>query len=139
MALSAFDDGEAPPREDDLMTVLEKAGPLWTAFVDGVGERVDGMRPRWIFSGAKYGWSLRLMKGDRILTYVTPQQGRFLVGVVLGEKALGAQARAGLRPAALKIIDDAPRYAEGRGIRVTVANRRDLVVALQIAALKPVS
>lgn len=137
MALSAFDDKRTPPREDDLMAVLKAAGPLWTAFVEGVGARAGGVRPRWNFSGAKFGWSLRLVKGDRILSYLTPQSGRFLVGVVLGEKAVGA--RAGLGSAALKFIDAAPRYAEGRGIRVAVATRRDLVVALQIAGLKPTS
>jgi uncharacterized protein DUF3788 len=118
------------------MKVLGKSGPLWSAFIDGVADTSGPVRQRWNFSGAKFGWSLRLMKGDRILTYVTPQKGRFLVGVVLGEKAVQAAARAQVHPTALKVIHDAPRYAEGRGIRITVASRRDLTVALQIAALK---
>jgi len=139
MALSAFAEDGTPPQPDDVMKVLGKSGALWSAFVDGVAEKSGPVRQRWNFSGAKFGWSLRLMKGDRILTYVTPQKGRFLVGVALGEKAVQAAAHAHVGPMALKIINDAPRYAEGRGIRLTVASRSDLAVALQIAALKSAS
>lgn len=136
MALSAFAKAGIPPSPDDLAGTLGKSASLWTGFLEGATASAGTVRQVWNFSGAKFGWSLRLMKGDRILAYVTPQEGRFLVGVVLGEKAIQAADPKRLRPAARKLIDDAPRYAEGRGIRMTVAKRTDLAVALQLVALK---
>jgi hypothetical protein len=138
MALSAFDDKGSPPQPEELMTVLGTSGEWWAAFVRGVEQIAGAVEQRWTYSGPKYGWSMRLLRRDRVLTYLTPQPGRFLVGVVLGEKAVQAGLRADLRPAALKSIEDAPRYAEGRGVRVTVESASDMEVALQIAALKTV-
>ena len=136
MALSAFANAAAPPSRADLMKVLGKAAPLWTAFVDGIEQQGGTTRQRWNFSGATFGWSLRLMKGDRILTYVTPQDGRFFVGLVLGKKVTQPDTVKRLSPAAAKLIDNAPQYAEGRGLRMEVASRGALRTALELAALK---
>ena len=76
------------------------------------------------------------MKGDRILTYVTPQNGRFLVGLVLGKKVIQPDTVKRLSAAAAKLIENAPQYAEGRGLRMEVASRAALRTALEIAALK---
>ena len=139
MALSAFATDGTPPRPEDLKKTLGKAGALWAGFVGGVEAKVPSLQQRWNYSGAKFGWSLRLMKRNRILVYMTPQDGRFLVGVVLGNKAVEAADHERLSPMARKAIDSAPRYAEGRGIRLTVASRRDLTAALQLVALKAAS
>jgi hypothetical protein len=56
--------------------------------------------------------------------------------VVLGEKAAKAASDAALPQAVLKVIDEAPRYGEGRGIRMQVATAADLEVARMLAALK---
>jgi hypothetical protein len=136
MALSAFADAGAQPNRADLKKILGKAAPLWTAFVDGVEQQAGTLRQRWNFSGATFGWSLRLMKGERILTYVTPQQGRFLVGLVLGKKVTQPDSVKRLSVAAAKLIENAPQYAEGRGLRMEVASRAALRTALEIAALK---
>ena len=60
----------------------------------------------------------------------------FLVGVVLGEKAAKAAPASGLPAAVFQLIEEAPRYAEGRGFRLPVAAREDLAAAQQLAALK---
>ena len=118
------------------MKVLGKQGVLWTAFVAGVEKQAPSARQNWNFSGAKYGWSMRLMKGDRVLVYLTPQDGAFMVGVALGERAVRAGANARLSAKARKAIADAPRYAEGRGIRFAIATRTDVTAALQLVELK---
>jgi len=81
-------------------------------------------------------WSLRLRRTARVSLYLIPQTEHFLVGVVLGEKAVRAAPDSDLSAAVLELIDKAPRYAEGRGFRLPVATRDDLAAAERLAGLK---
>ena len=135
MALSAFDDKSHRPGGDELKRTLGKSAPLWDQLIGETREVHASIKGEWNFAGAKYGWSLRLKQRDRVVLYMTPQAGQFLFGMALGEKAVAA---AGTRlPVSVRtLIDDAPRYAEGRGIRFTVTRRADVAAARRLAALK---
>jgi hypothetical protein len=135
MALSALDDRAREPTPSDLRRVLAVADPLWRQLVSHASESFPPVTGQWGHS-ARGGWSLRLKRHDRVLLYLTPQASAILVGVVLGEKAAQAAHAAGLPGPVLDLIDEAPRYAEGRGIRLTVATDADLTVAKQLLALK---
>jgi hypothetical protein len=136
MALSAFADGSHLPTQAEIDNVLGRSAVLWAQLVDAVGKNSGGVTQTWSFSNAKYGWSLRLKKKDRIVLYMTPQRRRFLVGVVLGTGVSTGSRQDRISPSARTLIDEAPRYAEGRGIRFSVRTRHDLQVALELAALK---
>jgi hypothetical protein len=119
--------------------VREVLGPsqaLWSRLLAQASAQCPGLAQEWHFAGPKYGWSLRLKQKDRIVLHVTPGNARFLVGVVLGGKALAGARTGGLSKAALAILEAAPRYAEGAGIRMSVSSAADLRVALQFLALK---
>ena len=136
MALSAFDDPARPPTPAAVRRCLGEAAPLWAELVAHVAGTCPPVEEVWNFAGAKFGWSLRLKRAERILVYLTPQDGRFLVGLVLGEKAVAEAAKRGLPPAVLALLDAAPRYAEGRGIRLTIAPGDDLETVRHLVALK---
>ena len=136
MALSAFDDRSHPPADADLRAVLGDAAELWDELIRHVRETHAPIGEHWNFAGAKYGWSLRLRHKDRIVLYLTPQAGAFLAGLVLGEKAVAAANARGLPPSVLALVDAAPRYAEGRGIRVRVTTRDDLAAVQELVAVK---
>ena len=136
MALSAFDDPDVPPTPAMVCRCLGEAAPLWTNLVAHVASTCPPLEELWSFAGAKFGWSLRLKRAGRVLVYLTPQEGRFLVGLVLGEKAVASAAGRGLPPAVLALLDAAPRYAEGRGIRLAIAPGDDLGAVRQLVALK---
>ena len=61
------------------------------------------------------------------------QSNQFLVSFALGEKAVAAAEAARLPATILEAIAAAPRYAEGRGVRIAVTNAR-LVPALTTLA-----
>ncbi|HEY5169687.1 MAG TPA: DUF3788 family protein [Thermoleophilia bacterium] len=136
MALSAFDDVSSPPQPAAVSEVLGPSARLWDQLVSAVTESHPPTVALWNFAGVKYGWSLRLKRRDRNLLHLTPQPGTFLLGVVLGEKAALAAHRGELPKAVLKVIDEAPRYGEGRGIRMQVATTADLETARMLTALK---
>jgi len=58
--------------------------------------------------------------------YLIPQLEAFLVGVVLGDRALSLLRRGDLNPEVLSLIDEAPRYGEGTGFRIPVASAGDI-------------
>jgi hypothetical protein len=136
VALSAFDDRSRPPTARELKNVLRGTAGLWRELVAQVSQNHGPITELWNFAGAQFGWSLRLKRKDRVVVYMTPQAGHFLVGVVLGDKAVERAHEVGLPEAVFKLIDNAPRYAEGRGIRLTVATRDDLRIVQRLAAAK---
>jgi hypothetical protein len=136
MALSAFEDKTHRPGPSDIKVALGKAAGLWDQLISCIGDHYSPITELWHFAGSKYGWSLRLKRRERIVLYMTPQRGHFLVGVVLGERAVQAVKKQGLAADVLAIIESAPRYAEGRGVRVTVATKRDARAVEDLAAAK---
>lgn len=136
MALSAFDDKARTPRPAELKKVLGTSSRWWEELIDRIAADHAPIEAQWNFAGAKYGWSLRLKRKDRAVIYLTPQAGQFLVGIVLGEKAVQRAREAGLPAAILTAIDQAPRYVEGRGIRLPVKTRAGLAAIVKLAAAK---
>jgi len=135
-SLSAFDDKSRPPGPGDLAAALGPALRPWDDLIVHVEAAYPPITQLWNFAGAKYGWSLRLKCKERVVLYMTPQAGVFQLGLVLGEKAAQAAHEMDLPDSVQPLIDAAPRYAEGRGIRLPVATGDDLAAVRTLAVLK---
>jgi hypothetical protein len=136
MALSAFDDKTHQPSAADLRKVLRRTGVHWDGLIDHISTEYAPLDRTWSFGGARWGWSLRLKQKKRTVLYMTPGEGFFYVGFALGEKAVKAAHESGLSDAILAVIDGAPKYAEGRGVRIEVRNKQHLVQIKKLAAVK---
>ncbi len=123
MAFSAFADKTRPPEAGDLEGVLGAAHAAWRELLDSIAARIPTATTVWGFTSARSGWSLRVLEKKRILLYLTPRGGHFVASFALGEKAVSAAKAAHLPASLLEIVESAPRYAEGRGVRVEVADR----------------
>ncbi len=134
MALSAFDDNAHPPTEKEVAAVLGKARAAWDAL--RTDRALAGLAEEWGFTSKATGWGLRLRDDKRVIVYMTPQQGRFLASLALGEKAVAAARAAGLPAGLLAAINAAPRYAEGRGFRVEVQSLKDARGIAALAGIK---
>ncbi len=126
---------EAPSR-----AVLEAAlGPsraLWELALARLAAAHGPLEAAWSFTAKTGHWALRLRRGPRTVVTLVPREGFFLAGFALGEKACAA-ARASRLPAGLlATIATAPRYAEGRAVRLAVRTRRDLDGVLALAAVR---
>ena len=136
MALSAFDDKASPPGDRALERMLGRTSRLWARMKNDLQAAHGPLIEEWNFSGKAYGWSFRLKEKKRTIVYMTPCRAHFLASFVLGEKACRAAHSAGLAASVLAVIDDAPRYAEGRGVRIPVRRRRDLDTVASLAEIK---
>ncbi|HSV49271.1 MAG TPA: hypothetical protein VLH35_03060 [Candidatus Acidoferrales bacterium] len=63
-------------------------------------------------------------------------QGLLFASFALGKKAVKALHESGLPASVLETIDSAPKYTEGRGVRLKVWCPEDLVWVLKIANAK---
>ena len=133
MALSFFEDIESPPTAAALGKALGATHSTWLEFVRHLEAEYPPLTGEWHFSGAKWGWSMRLRQNKRVIVYLTPADGFFHAGFSLGERAVAAAAERRLPKAIVEAIDAAPRYAEGRGLRLEV-RRATLLPALKTLA-----
>ncbi len=138
-SLSAFSDKASPPSAGELHRMLGAADSAWGHLVGHVNRTYAPAVEQWNFAGARFGWSLRLRKPDRVILYLIPQAGRFLVGIVLGAKAVAAAQGAGLPAPVLAALAAAPRFAEGTGLRLPISGERDLPPVEILTALKMAS
>jgi len=136
MTLSALTDKSREPTDKDLRKVLGKAYEPWAQLVAAVGERINPISQLWAFSSQTTSWGLRLRHKERVILYMKPQPGQFLVSFALGEKAVAAAHRLELPAALLKAIDAAPRYAEGRGVRFEVSKSAQVLPLAALAQIK---
>jgi hypothetical protein len=129
-------DASHRPEPDAVRAYLGRAASLWEAVLGLARERSPQLVETWHFAGAKVGWSLRLVEKTRNLVYLTPGEGSFRIGLVLGKNAVAAAREAGLSKGAAAILDAAPIYAEGHGVRFHVASRADMQAFPELLAIK---
>lgn len=136
MAFSIFEDKSHQPTDVDLAEVLGRSHTQWQALIAHASEAYAPLMVKWGFTGAKWGWSVRLIQKKRTVLYMTPRSRYFIVGLVLGEKAVKAAHASKLPADVLKAIDAAPKYAEGRGLRLEVRTKKDLAAVQTLAGIK---
>lgn len=136
MALSIFADKTNPPTDDDLASALGAAAGAWHALREAIGARFAPVSATWGYSSKTTGWGLRLKVPTRTILYMTPRGGHFLASFALGEHAVAAALEANLSAGILAAIDHAPRYAEGRGVRLEVREAADVGDIVRLAEIK---
>lgn len=136
MALSAFDDKSNRPQTSDLKIMLNQTAIYWDNLIAYIETEYPPLDKAWNFSGANWGWSLRLKQMKRTVLYMTPCKGYFLVGFALGENAVKAAHDNTLPDSLLSVIDGAKKYAEGRAVRIEIRNKQDLENVKRLSSIK---
>jgi hypothetical protein len=136
MALSVFDDKESEPQEEELWRALGRSSRSWQSLTNWLADRYRPLEDEWVFYAKKWGWSLRLRHKKRTVLYLTPCNKHFLVGFVLGEKAVAEALEMKLPESLAQQIETARRYVEGRAIRLEVRQKKDLEAIEQLARAK---
>jgi hypothetical protein len=136
MTRSIFEGRTHQPDDADLARALAGTHDLWNELRAEIASRFGPLSETWGFSSASTGWGLRLAGPKRTVLYLTPLDGSFLASFALGEHAVSAVREAGPSSAVLDAIAAAPRYAEGRGVQLTVASAGDVQEIVRLAEVK---
>ncbi len=136
LAPNAFIGKTSAPDDADLARALGSTKPLWDQIV-AVLEEEHGVAIReWNSYSPKAGWALRLKRKKRTIVWMSPCNGCFRVTFILGGKAVAAAQQSKLSSRVLRMIDEAPQYPEGRGIRFQVDGPKEIIIVKQLAQIK---
>jgi|ERR1035438_3074519 hypothetical protein len=123
------------PAPEEVSAALGSTAEVWKQLLDWLAEQ--GVADlEWKSVSPKYGWGLRMKLKKRTIVYLGPCDGCFRVAFVLGDRAVAAARQSDLSKGALKLLDEAPRYAEGTGMRLMVRTSDDLADVRQLARIK---
>ncbi len=134
--VNAFIDRAKAPLDAELSDVLGKSFTLWSELCSRAREEFGVANQDWHSYSRKAGWALRLKKGSRTIFYMAPAAGGFRASFALGEKAVDAAKANALPAEVIKAIDEAPRFAEGRAVRIDVVRKSDLAIVMKLVAAK---
>lgn len=134
---NAFIGRTGRPSEAELATALGPAAPLWAELIREVEADTGELTEEWkgVYAN-KFGWTLRLMKKNRKIAYLSPCQGCFRVAFLLNDKALNAAREAHLPKPVTEALAAAPHYPEGTGLRLMVNRTGDLAPIRKLAKIK---
>ncbi len=136
MIPNAFIGRPKAPAETDVAAALGKAKAAWDLLVVDMARELGLDAREWKCVGKKYGWSLRLMKGKRNIVHLSPCEGSFRAAIIMGDKAVKVARESRLGRAAAKLLDDAPRYPEGTGLRFEVSSEKAIPLIHKLARIK---
>jgi hypothetical protein len=133
---NAFIGRAKAPSDADVAGALGPVKPLWDEIVVGMAHELGLTASEWKSYGVKHGWVLQLRRGKRNIVHLAPCTGSIHVLFILGDRAVAA-ARAGrLAASAAKLLDEAPRYPEGTGVRLEVSRQRQVPLVRKLARIK---
>jgi hypothetical protein len=136
MTPNAFIGKTAPPTEEELAAALGAAKLVWDQLLAELDRECDVMGQEWNCYSPKAGWSLRVKRKTRTIVWLGPRAGSFVAAFVLGDKAMEAARAAKLPQRVVKLMEEAPKYAEGTGIRLAIKAPKDIPAVKAIAAIK---
>jgi hypothetical protein len=136
LAPNAFIGKPAPPTSKELSNALGGTKSLWDGLIRELTSQrlIDGHE--WHSYSKKAGWSLKLLRGERVILYMSPLDSCFRASFALGEKALQAARTSGLSAVTLKLLGEAKKYAEGTAVRIEVRDAEDVGTAKKLAKVK---
>lgn len=133
---NAFIGKPAQPTPAEISAALGPTATVWTDLVDSFVRDLGVTNQEWKSSSPKWGWSLILSFKKRRIVYLTPCAACFRASFILGDRAVAAAREAGLSKPVLKLLDEAPHYPEGTGLRIMVKAARDLPAVRKLAQIK---
>lgn len=132
---SIFIDKHTTPSDADLANALAGTYPLWQELAGFTNNLFPSAKNEWHFSGEKYGWSFRISDKKRVILYLLPRDRFFKAAFVFGQKATDHILDSDIAADIKDELRQAKPYAEGRGIRIDVKNKKaisDLKKLIQI-------
>ena len=133
---AVFLDKSHMPEDADLSKVLGRAKRHWDSLKEHALNVEPGASPKWTYESKKSGWTFAVRGKRRNLLYLKPFQRRFTAGFALGDGAVQAAEQSSLPATVIQLIRQAPKYPEGRAVRIEVATAADVRIAKKLLAIK---
>ena len=136
MAPNAFINQPEQPTDEELSQALGPSKSVWDQLLTELAQEFGVNVHEWNCYSPKAGWSLRVKRKARTIVWLGPLKGAFRVAFILGDKAIAAARQEKLPARIVKLIDEAPKYPEGTGVRLEVKTAKDIAVLKKLAVIK---
>ena len=136
MTPNAFIGKAKKPTDAELAAALGPAKAVWDQLLAEVARECEANIHEWKCYSPKWGWSLRAMRKKRTIVWLAPCLGCFQVAFIFGDKAMKAARQNKWPKRIVKVMNEAPKYMEGTGIRLNVKSSRDIGTLKKLAAIK---
>ena len=133
---NAFIGKTIEPTAGELSAAIGPTATLWNQLVDSLCKEQAGIYQEWHSLKPKYGWALLLKFKKRRIVYLGPSASCFLVAFILSDKAVAAARESTLPKSVLKLLEEAPHYPEGTGLRLVVKSAKYLPAIRKLAQIK---
>lgn len=133
---SIFTDKNKAPTILDLEGGLMETFHIWHEIASFTIQNYPQALAKWHFSGEQFGWSYRINDQKRVLVYLLPRDGFFKVALVFGQKALNQIMASEISEPIKNELENTKKYAEGKGIRITVNDRSNLADLQKLIRIK---
>jgi hypothetical protein len=125
MAIGVFTHKLHQPTTQQILVAIGSKQPLWESLTGFIADS-HKLKSDFAFYGKNYGWALRFRKGGKALLSLYPSQESFTAQVILSQEQVDEALSSGLSKKAIKIIEDARPYPEGRWLFIKVESEQDL-------------
>lgn len=124
MPISIFTDKAQMPSDAELKKALGNKSLLWDEIKNHTFSKYPGAAEQWAYPGKSFGWNYRIRDKKRVLVYFMPRDGYFVISLVFGGDAVKEALNSDISKDIKYIISSAKVYAEGRGFRIDVKNKK---------------
>jgi hypothetical protein len=131
-----FTDKSKQPTEADLKKVLGVTYKFWIDLIKFVETNFGSAVTEWKYYGAKSGWLQKLFLKKRNLLFFIPYSKYFRIGLVFGDKAVDEILKSDLPKEITEEIKKTKKYAEGRGLRIDVKEKKNLEIVMKLLRIK---
>ena len=136
MALSVFLEKSDKPDEQGLAKALGDKKQLWDKLKAYVKEIYPDIIEDWKHYGKNSGWTMKLLKKKRNLFFSYPGDKEFTVVFIFGDKAVQAIEDGGFPSHMVETLKATQKFAEGRGLSVTIENQDDIETVKRLIDIK---
>ncbi len=136
METNIFMDKSVKPDDRQLAHALGEKATFWEAIKKHLAQNYGEVNEEWKFYNAKSGWTLKALLKKRNLFFLTPSPEFFRLAFVFGDKAVAVVERSDLPEDIKNELKLARKYAEGRGIRITVKSQKDVEYVKKLIDIK---
>jgi len=121
-----FLDKSTQPTERQLKVAIADTYEYWNEIKNRITKLYGDTKGEWKFYSKKSGWTLKTLLKKRNLFFFQPFKNYFSLTFIFGDKAVNEIEKSDVSESLKKLLRDAKKYAEGRGLLVNVKTRSDL-------------
>jgi len=131
-----FLDKSKQPTERQLKDAIADTYEYWIEIKNRIAELYGDTKGEWKFYSKKSGWTIKTLLKKRNLFFFQPFANYFSLTFVFGVKAVNVIEESNVSEELKRVLRDAKKYAEGRGLLVDVKTRNDLADVNKLIDIK---